>query len=61
MSKNIYTKEFKLRAIELLKQSSKPIRQIARELGVGENNLYNWRKQFQLKQDKGLPQSTSIG
>jgi transposase len=46
MSKNIYTKEFKLRAIELLKQSSKPIRQIARELGVGENNLYNWRKQF---------------
>ncbi|WP_157066450.1 transposase [Legionella drozanskii] len=39
MSKNIYTKEFKLRAIELLEQSSKPIRQIAKELGIGEQSL----------------------
>lgn len=60
MSKNIYTKEFKLRAIELLEQSSKPIRQIAKELGVGENNLYNWRKQFHLKQDKAFPNQPQL-
>ena len=60
MSKNIYTKEFKLRAIELLEQSSKSIRQIAKELGIGENNLYNWRKQFRLKQDKAFPNQPQL-
>ncbi|WP_131764407.1 transposase [Legionella drozanskii] len=59
--KKIFTrKKFKLRANELLKQSSKPIRQIAKELGIGENNLYNWRKQFHLKQDKAFPNQPQL-
>jgi transposase len=33
-------------------ESSKRIRQLAEELGVSENNLYNWRKQFSEKADK---------
>lgn len=54
MTKNSYTKEFKLRVLELLETSSKPLRQIAKELGVGENNLYNWRQQFNNKQDQAF-------
>ena len=29
-----------------MKETSKPIRLLAEELGVAENNLYNWRKQL---------------
>ena len=47
-----YTKEFKIRAVQLMIESSKPIRQLAEELGVSENNLYNWRKQLREKADK---------
>ena len=48
MSNNSYTKEFKIKAVELLEQSNKSVRQVAKELGVAENNLYNWRKQLLL-------------
>jgi len=46
MFRKSYTKEFKIRAVQLMGESSKPIRQLAEELGVSVNNLYNWRKQL---------------
>jgi transposase len=52
MSNNSYTKEFKIKAVEILEQGHKSVRQVAKELGVAENNLYNWRKQLQKKQEK---------
>lgn len=55
MSNNSYTKEFKIKAVELLDQSNKSVRQVAKELGVAENNLYNWRKQLHKKQEKAFP------
>ncbi|HHT0594986.1 TPA: transposase [Legionella anisa] len=42
-------------AVELLEQSSKSLRQVARELGVAENNLYNWRKHYKSNQEKSFP------
>ena len=39
MVRQVYTKEFKIKAIELLESSNKPLRQVTRELGVAENNL----------------------
>lgn len=32
-----------------MKASSKPIRKLAEELGVSENDPYNWRKQLRKK------------
>ena len=52
MQRNSYTREFKIRAVQLMDESSKPIRRVAEELGVSENNLYNWRKQLREKADK---------
>lgn len=49
MIRKSYSKEFKAKAVELMDSTSKPIRQIAEELGVAENNLYNWRKQLREK------------
>ena len=54
MFRKSYTREFKIRAVQLMGESSKPIRQLAEELGVSENNLYNWRKQLREKQDKAF-------
>ncbi|MFA6303634.1 MAG: transposase [Legionella sp.] len=55
MVRNVYTKEFKIKAIELLEQSNKTLRQVARELGVAENNLYNWRKTYKTDQVTAFP------
>lgn len=37
-----FTKEFKLEAVQLLKQSGRPAAEIARELGIPRNRLYKW-------------------
>ena len=38
-----YTEEFKREAVRLMETSGKPIAQLARDLGVNDNNLYRWR------------------
>jgi len=39
-----YSKEFKLEAIRLANESDKPVAQIARELGIRQNQIYKWKK-----------------
>src|SRR3989442_1101722 len=46
-----FTKEFKLEAVRLLKQSGRPAAELARELGVPRNRLYKWAAQL----DAGIP------
>jgi len=60
MVRQVYTKEFKIKAIELLESSNKPLRQIVKELRVAENNLYNWRKQYLLIQEKVFPNQPQL-
>ena len=38
-----YTKEFKREAVQLMESSGKPIAELARDLGINDNNLYRWR------------------
>ena len=38
-----YTEEFKREAVRLMESSGKPIAQLARDLGIKDNNLYRWR------------------
>lgn len=38
-----YTAEFKREAVRLMETSGKPVAQLARDLGVNDNNLYRWR------------------
>lgn len=38
-----YTKEFRDQAVELLLSSGRPLKGIARELGISDNSLRNWR------------------
>lgn len=38
-----YTEQFKAEAVRLVRESGKPIAQVARELGISANLLYRWR------------------
>lgn len=45
MRKN-YTKEFKEMAVDLSYNSEKPITQLTKELGIGDNVIYRWRNKM---------------
>lgn len=60
MKRKVFTKEFKLRALELLESSKKTLRQVSVELGISESNLYNWRKEFQTKQGEAFPNKPQL-
>ena len=39
-----YTEEFKREAVRLMESSGRPVAQLARDLGINDNNLYRWRE-----------------
>jgi transposase len=41
-----YTEEFKREAVRLMENSGKPVAQLARDLGINDNNLYRWRERY---------------
>ena len=43
-----YTEEFKLEALEMLKNSGKTARQIERDLGITSGLLVKWRDRYQV-------------
>ncbi len=48
-----YSKEFKLEALELLKNSEKSAGQLERDLGITKGLLVKWRDRYQVKKDNG--------
>jgi transposase len=46
-----YSAEFKRQAVELLENRDRPVTDVARELGVRQNQLYKWRDEIQRKGD----------
>lgn len=46
MSTKKYTKEFKVDAVRLALSSDKTQAQVARDLGIKENALYNWISKY---------------
>jgi len=41
-SRRKYDREFKLEAVRLVTQGGRPVVEVARDLGIHENVLYNW-------------------
>jgi transposase len=50
-----YTEEFKLEAVRLVRESARPVAQVARELGIPDNVLYRWRSGHQSAGAHGRP------
>lgn len=42
----VYSSEFKESVVKLANESKVPLAQIARELGINKNNLYNWIEKY---------------
>lgn len=51
----VYTKEFKEEAVKLMQSSGKSAGQVARDLGISDNSLYNWQKQLADKGANAFP------
>ena len=49
-----FTAEFKAEAVRLVAGSGKPLAQIARELGINEQVLRNWKKQATAADGRGV-------
>ena len=43
-----YSEQFKIDAVELLKNSDKSYRQVADDLGVSDESLRSWYKRFEM-------------
>lgn len=52
-----YTAEFKCEAVRLAQTSGKPIAQIARELGVADSSIHQWRKELAERGTEAFPGS----
>lgn len=46
IERRMYTEEFKREAVRLMETSGKSIAQLARDLGINDNNLYRWRSAY---------------
>jgi transposase len=41
-----YSREYKIEAVRLTTAGGQSVAQVARDLGLNENTLHNWRRQF---------------
>jgi len=41
-----FDKQFKLDAVRLTTEGGRGVSEVARDLGISENTLHNWRRQF---------------
>ena len=51
------TTEFKREAVHLAQTSGKPITQIARELGISDTSIHQWRKELREHGPEAFPGS----
>ena len=48
-----YTEEFKTEAVRLVRDSARPVAQVARDLGIADHLLYRWRAEQQQAEHQG--------
>ena len=53
----VYTREFKVEAVQLVKSSGKPMSQVARDLGISDSALYQWCKKLTDQGEQTFPGS----
>ena len=56
-AQRVFTKKFKLEAVQLVQKSGKSQAQIARDLGVAESTLHQWCKEFAQAGEQAFPGS----
>ncbi len=57
----VYTREFKEEAVRLAQTSGKSIVQVARELGISDTSIHQWRKELAEHDKEAFPGSRRSG
>jgi len=52
-----YTADFKREAVRLAQTNEKPIAQVAREFGISDTSIHQWRKELVAHGDEAFPGS----
>ena len=55
LTNRTYTKEFKLRAVQLTQQPGMSLRRAAADLGISATCLYRWKKELTACGDEAFP------
>ena len=53
-----YTDEFKAEAVRLVRDSARPVAQVARDLGIADHLLYRWRVEQSQVETQGHTRQT---
>lgn len=53
--RKVYSREYKIQAVELLNTSGKPGHQIEAEMGIGKGVIYRWRRQLEEEGSLAFP------
>lgn len=53
LTRRQYPEEFKPEAVQLVRDSARPVAQVARDLGISESLLYRWRTQHRQAEAQG--------
>ena len=56
----VYKPEFKREAVRLAQTSGKPIAQVARELGISDTRVHQWRKELADHGQEAFPGTVSM-
>ena len=48
-----YMEQFKTEAVRLVRDSARPVAQVARDLGIANHLLYRWRAEQQQAEERG--------
>ena len=59
MKNKNYTTEFKVKAVEMLKESQKTLGQVSKELGIGDSTLSKWKQQYEAGAFQSEPSKVS--
>lgn len=55
LTRAVYSKEYKLNAVRLVTEGRRKVSEVARDLGINENLLYNWRNRFNQDKEESFP------
>jgi len=55
MTKRIFNKEFKLEAVKLVTERGMTCAQAARDLGIGQNVVSRWVREFKASKEQSFP------
>ena len=60
-SRQKFTREYKIEAVRLSADGTKPVAVIAKELGIRADQLYRWRRQFEKDGTTAFPGNGVVG